>query len=181
MTVRYLSAFFEATGSVLGFTESDPLLFHLFVGVIGAPTNSSMDALHARMRFAAFADQELSRGPLRRADVVRVLRMVRTQQTGGTRLVEYDAETGTTWEWNGNPVVLVIVCELACEAALRLEDQELFELGSSLAWVSLKAFSAAATGPAAEALFPPLAARMQAIERRTDVSSKLADFDEASA
>jgi hypothetical protein len=177
--MEYLSAFFHATRSVLDLhRRKDPVLIRLFLGIIGVPEDVPADAIQLRAEFAAFAARELKRGPLRKDDVLKIARMVRFQQTKECALTEYDVETDTQWEWDSNPLVMVVVCELACEAAIQLEDQELYSDCASLLWHSLRCIENRDFPGSSP--FKKLASESAAdIARRLDVDAHLRAFDAA--
>ena len=173
----YLSSFFRATRSVMDLQkDQDPKLIQLFMGVVGVPEGCGIDAVELKTQFVEFTARELRRGPLRREDVVKVAQMVRLQEKERVAFTQFDAQTGTTWEWTGNPLVLVVVCGLACEAAVRLEDQDLFVDCASLLWAaveSIKDFDA----PEFDQFRPLANAEAEAIAKRIDVAAQLDAFD----
>jgi hypothetical protein len=175
--MKYKSTFFEATKTVLKLSKQrDPKLIQLFFGVVGTPANLPVDAVQLKTELDEFCTSELKRGPLRKEDVRKVSQYVRMQEQRLGPLVLYDAETVTEWEWDGNPIALVVVCELACQAAIMLENQDLYSECVSLKWGALKCIEAQ-KAPQLKHIRLLARTHAQAIEKRFDVKAMLDAFD----
>jgi hypothetical protein len=175
--MAYQSSFFNATQLLLAFSRNrDHKLIQFFFGVVGVPAQMPVDAVQLKTDLGQFCIRELRRGPLRKEDVRKICQIVRMQEQRLGPLSHYDAQTDTEWEWDGNALALVVVCELACQAAIQLEDQVLFSESISLQWGALKCL-AAIDAPELEHVRELARSHAQAIEQRFDVEAILETFD----
>ena len=133
------SAIFDAAQAIarLG-ARRDPILQLWLAQLLDPEIEDERFPLGGKKGWHRFVRAMLVGRTTRADDIAHVYAMLLMQLATRQGLVQYDAESGLTWEWAGSPLEVALAAEFCVQGAkLVLDDPELTSLGRAIEMVAL--------------------------------------------